>query len=305
MKKDNKKLVNIIRKIKPLENCNKTNIEYLDIYRFETKEIKMPIIKNPYLYLVVDGEMRLYTPFGIMDYMAGQYSISAIDTPNSAYIIDFSEQNDFLAVSIEFTIDDITSVMIELNENLITKIMNLKLSNQSMSNADNNVVKSIIRLFSIINENVYQLEFLKKLIKKEIIFNVICGSCGKQFLQSIIKTEQATEIYEINNWIKENYKTAFTIEDLAKQKNMSVSSFHKKFKNAVGMGALQCKKRLRLTEARRLMLDKNMNVTEVSMNVGYESISQFIRDYKKMFGKSPRDDIQNLREHLKAKAQSN
>lgn len=304
MKKDNKKLIDIIREIKPLETCNKTNIEYLNIYRFETKEIKMPKIENPYLYLVIDGEMRLYTPSGIMDYMAGQYSISAIDTPKSAYIIDFSEQKDFLALSIEFTIDDVISVMIELNENLIKKIMNLELSNESMLNADNNVVKSIIKLFSAMNEKE-QLEFLEKHIKREVIFNVICGSCGKQFIQSITNTEQIGEIYEINSWIKENYKNTFPIEELAKQKNMSVSNFHKKFKNAVGMGALQCQKRLRLTEARRLMLDKNMNVTEVSMNVGYESMSQFIRDYKKMFGKSPKDDIQNLREHLKEKTQSN
>lgn len=303
MKKDNKKLINMIREIKLLENCNKTNIEYLNIYRFETKEIEMPKIENPYLYLVINGEMRLYTPSGIMDYMAGQYSISAIDTPKSGYIIDFSEQNDFLALSIEFTINDVISVMIELNENLIKKIMNLELSNESMSNADNNVVKSIIKLLSMINEKDL-LDFFEKHIKKEIIFNVICGSCGKQFIQSITNTEQVGEIYEINSWIKENYKNTFTIEELAKQKNMSVSNFHKKFKNAVGMGALQCQKRLRLTEARRIMLDENMNVTEVSTNVGYESVSQFIRDYKKMFGKSPKDDIQNLCEHLKRKHNS-
>lgn len=65
---------------------------------------------------------------------------------------------------------------------------------------------------------------------------------------------------------------------------MSVSLFHQKFKSAVGMGPLQCQKRLRLTEARRLMLDDNKNVTEASIEVGYESVSQFIRDYRKMFG---------------------
>lgn len=86
---------------------------------------------------------------------------------------------------------------------------------------------------------------------------------------------------------------------------MSVSNFHRKFKTAVGMGALQCQKRLRLTEARRLMLDENITVTEVAMNVGYESVSQFIREYKKMFGKSPKEDIQNLRERLKTETQFN
>lgn len=80
---------------------------------------------------------------------------------------------------------------------------------------------------------------------------------------------------------------------------MSVSLFHQKFKSAVGMGPLQCQKRLRLTEARRLMLDDNKNVTEASIEVGYESVSQFIRDYRKMFGSAPKEDILNIQKHLK------
>ena len=79
---------------------------------------------------------------------------------------------------------------------------------------------------------------------------------------------------------------------------MSVSLFHQKFKSAVGMGPLQCQKRLRLTEARRLMLDENKNVTEASLDVGYESTSQFIRDYRKMFSRSPKEEILSLRDQL-------
>lgn len=80
---------------------------------------------------------------------------------------------------------------------------------------------------------------------------------------------------------------------------MSVSLFHQKFKNATGMSPLQCQKRLRLTQARRLMLDQNKNITQASLEVGYESLSQFIRDYKKMFGAAPKEDIQNIRKQLK------
>ena len=80
---------------------------------------------------------------------------------------------------------------------------------------------------------------------------------------------------------------------------MSVSLFHQKFKSAVGMGPLQCQKRLRLTEARRLMLDESRNVTEASLEVGYESVSQFIRDYRKMFGAAPKEDISRFKDQLK------
>ena len=102
-----------------------------------------------------------------------------------------------------------------------------------------------------------------------------------------------------SNWIKENFRSSFTVESLAEQQNMSVSLFHQKFKSAVGMGPLQCQKRLRLTEARRLMLDESRNVTEASLEVGYESVSQFIRDYRKMFGAAPKEDISRFKDQLK------
>ena len=162
-----------------------------------------------------------------------------------------------------------------------------------MTSSDTLVVSSIACLFPIMKKPAHRA-FMEKHIKKEIIFYILCGSCGSQFLQSIINIQQAGEIYEINSWIKENFRHSFTVEELAEKRNMSVSLFHQKFKSAVGMGPLQCQKRLRLTEARRLMLDENQNVTEASMEVGYESVSQFTRDYRKMFGMNPKEDILRL-----------
>lgn len=115
--------------------------------------------------------------------------------------------------------------------------------------------------------------FMAKHIRREIIFHLMCGSGGRQFLNSVINISQAGEIYEVNSWIKKNFRNSFTVEELAEQKNMSVSLFHQKIKSAVGMGPLQCQKRLRLTEARRLMLDENRNATEAAFEVRYESAS--------------------------------
>ena len=126
-----------------------------------------------------------------------------------------------------------------------------------------------------------------------------CGSCGKQLLRSVANIRQIDEIYAANSWIKENFRSPFTVEQLAEQQKMSVSLFHQKFRSAVGMGPLQCQKRLRLTEARRLMLEEKRNVTEAALEVGYESVSQFIRDYRKMFGAAPGEDMLNFKRKLK------
>lgn len=230
----------------------------------------MPQTENPYLYIVLDGTHRLYTPSGIMDYMAGQYSVSKIDTPLSGTVLTFSKQQDFLALAVEFAPNDV-----------ITEVL-----------------QSVYRIFSVMGKALPS-EFIRKNGMREVIYYTLCGSCGRQFLKSIVNIGKADEIYAANSWIKENFRNAFTVENLAEERNMSVSLFHQKFKSAVGMGPLQCQKRLRLTEARRLMLDESKNVTEASAEAGYESVSQFIRDYRKMFGSAPKEDILNIGQHLK------
>ena len=291
-------LQNIMRTLTLNEGLNQTGIPYATVYRFTNERIEMPETDNPYLYIVLDGMLRLHTPSGIMDYMAGQYSVSKIDTPLSGTVLALSDQQDFLAASIEFLPSDVIQTILELDNELTERIMSEQLSEQEMALSDSEMLQSVDRLFSVMNQTVPS-EFIRKNIMQEIIYYVLCGSCGKQFIGSIANIGQADEIYKANSWIKRNFRDSFAVEDLAERRNMSVSLFHQKFKSAVGMGPLQCQKRLRLTEARRLMLDESKNVTEASIEVGYESLSQFIRDYRRMFGAAPKEDILNIQKHLK------
>ena len=291
-------LRNEIRTLPLEDGCNQTGISCVTVYCFTDKKIQMPSVQNPYFYIVLDGMLRLYTPSGILDYIAGQYSVSKIDTPFMGTVLNFSEQQDFLALAIEFTVTDVITTVLSLDNDLTEKIMGDRLESQKTAMSDEAVIESVYKLFS----GTYQAmpsEFMRKNILREIIYYILCGSCGRQLIQSIANIGQADEIYEANSWIKANFRNSFTVENLAEQRNMSVSLFHQKFKSAVGMGPLQCQKRLRLTEARRLMLDDNKNVTEASIEVGYESVSQFIRDYRKMFGLAPKEDILNIQNHLK------
>lgn len=293
-----RKLSQCVRGLNPQDGVNDTVVSYLKIYRFSNTIVNMPETETPYIYLVLDGSLRLHTPSGIMDYLAGQYSVSAIDTPVSGEVLTYGVEIDFLALSIEFTLDDVVSVILDIDGNLAERIMNAELDTDVMDEFDKKVGDAAFRLVKMLNKPE-ELAFMGKHLRKEVIFDVLCGTYGKQFMQSVTGIQQAGGIYEINSWIKENYRGSFTVEELAERWNMSVSNFHQKFKSAVGMGPLQCQKRLRLTEARRQMLDNNMGVTEAALDVGYESVSQFNRDYKRMFQASPREDIQRLKEQLK------
>ena len=298
MRANKENLLDEIRTLPLEEGGNKTGIAGITAYRFTTETIPMPQTENPYLYIVLYGALRLYTPSGIMDYMAGQYSVSKIDTPLSGTVLTFSKQQDFLALAVEFTPNDAITAVLELDNDLTERITQGNRGEEEMSVSDCLVLASVYRIFSV-KKDALLSEFIRKNSIREVIYYTFCGTCGRQFIQSIANIVQADEIYKANSWIKENFRSAFTVEALAEERNMSVSLFHQKFKSAVGMGPLQCQKRLRLTEARRLMLDENKNVTEASASVGYESMSQFIRDYRKMFGTAPKEDILNIRRHLK------
>ena len=295
------KLQGEVRGLPLAEGGNETGVPFLTAWRFTGRQIQMPQTETPYLYLVLGGALRLYTPFGIMDYMQGQYSLSRIDTPQRGSVLLFSGQQDFLALSVEFTVHEVITAVLALESTLTEKIVSGRMAEEQMALADRAVVQAVYSLIFAMKRTLPS-EFLRKTILQQIIYYILCGSCGKQFLQSMVRMGQAGDIYEANSWIKENFRQPFTVEELAGQRNMSVSLFHQKFKNAVGMGPLQCQKRLRLTEARRLMLEENKNVTQASAEVGYESLSQFIREYRKMFGAPPKEDVVNLQKQLEDEA---
>lgn len=275
-----------------LTNCVNTKISFLQVYSDLDKTISMPQRQTPYIYFILDGELRLYTPGGIMDYVAGQYSVSAIDTPEKGYVLTFSEHQDFLSASVAFTANDVMNVIISLDNVLTSHILEDELDEEMKIKHDCCVFSCLERMLDLDTEDdPFSIQFLGKQIKTEMIFHVLCGSCGKAFVQSTTNSKFAGEIYKVNSWIKQNYRQNFKVDELADQSNMSVSQFHQKFKNAVGMGPLQCQKRLRLTEARRLMLDEGKNATEAAFDVGYESLSQFTREYRKMFGNTPGKDM--------------
>lgn len=273
---------------------NVTGLPYISIYLSNKGTINMPKTNSTYIYYVANGILRLHTPSGIMDYEKGQYSVSAIDTPDVGYVLVPNAEEPFIAISLEFNPSDVIEIILMLDDKLIEQISNGLLKEEDMDSADKEVSVGIFRLLEVSHDSVKR-QYLGNSIRKEILFNVLCGSNGANFLKSIIAIQNSSEIYSANEWIKNNYKQDFTVEKLAKKFNMSVSVFHEKFKIAVGMTPLQCQKRLRLTEARRLMMDEERSVSETAEEVGYDNLSQFIREYKKMFGMSPKEDIKRIR----------
>lgn len=144
----------------PLEaGENRTDLPFLTLYRFTERKMDMPKTENPYIYVVLDGSLWSYTPSGIMDYIPGQYFVSEIDTPTSGYVLTFSDRNDFLALALEFTLNDVISVVLDLDGNLAEKIADAQLDSSIQSVSNQNVLASVRRLVSLLKESISSVKF--------------------------------------------------------------------------------------------------------------------------------------------------
>ncbi len=132
---------------------------------------------------------------------------------------------------------------------------------------------------------------LAPLVLREITYRVLTGPHGSRLRQVAATDALAQRVVRAIRWLKEHFAETFRVESLARQARMSLSGFHHHFKTVTGLSPIQYQKRLRLHEARRLMLGEGIDAAEAGFRVGYESPSQFSREYRRMFGSPPRQDV--------------
>ena len=151
------------------------------------------------------------------------------------------------------------------------------------------------RLIDLLAEK-QDIPFLAPVIQREIIYRLLVGEQGARLRQIASAGSKSQQIARAIDWLKRNFTQPLRIDDLAEQVNMSNTSFHNHFRSMTALSPLQFQKQLRLQEARRLMLAERMDAANAAFQVGYESPSQFSREYNRVFGAPPLRDITNLRQ---------
>lgn len=159
------------------------------------------------------------------------------------------------------------------------------------------LLDAITRLVHLL-ETPEDIPVLAPLIKKEIIYRVMQGKNGERLKQVAVEGSSTQQINNVIKHIMQNYEKSLKIEDLADIANMSVSSLYRYFTEVTTLSPIQFQKQLRLQEARGLLLAESANVADVAFRVGYESPSQFSREYSRMFGRPPKEDIKHLEHEL-------
>ena len=140
------------------------------------------------------------------------------------------------------------------------------------------------------------IPILAPVIQREIVYRLLVGEQGARLRQIAAAGSQSQQIARAIEWLKGNFTQPLRIDELAEKARMSTSTFHHHFRAMTALSPLQFQKQLRLQEARRLMLAERLDAASAGFQVGYESPSQFSREYNRLFGAPPLRDITNLRQ---------
>ncbi|MFW2502777.1 AraC family transcriptional regulator [Clostridium diolis] len=286
-------IIEMTERIAQTDGNTKTIVPFFSVTRHSHEIPITPGVMNPAFSIILQGRKEFHFGDETIHFNAGDFAASIIDMPVSVQVIGASKELPCISLRIDFTTSEIASVILDAKIEFNIKNKNLYLG-AFVGKSDEELLDLFIRLLKLINKSK-DTYFLSQLIKREIIYHLLSGEYGYLFFQQVLAEQQADGIGKAIEWIKENYKRSFTVEELAKSNNMSVSGLHHKFKAVTAIGPLQYQKELRLHEARRLMFSDSIDVTTAAMEVGYESSSQFTREYKRLFGQPPLKHIRALR----------
>lgn len=282
-----------------IDSRYQTRVPYLTINRYSRQMPPIPVVLSPSFCLVLQGSKKIHTGEHILYAREGDFLTSLITLPTTAQVnADTLDTQPYIGLRIDFTVQEIASVITE--SQLKVRPRDKHSTAAFIGRADEELLVLFVRLLTLLDKPEEETLFISGLIKRELIFKLLCGEYGHLFFQQVFFDQQADGIGKAIAWIKDNYARSFTMEELANATNMSVSGLHHKFKAITSMGPLQYQKQLRLQEARRLLISGQMDVTNASLEVGYSSPSQFNREYRRLFGLPPLQDVKALKRHASA-----
>ena len=276
----------------PEQSRLETPIPGLALTRHDENTSAIRCFYTPMIALVVQGFKRSMIGDHEANYGELHCVTVGIDMPGVFHITDASPQAPFLSLSVKLDRRIITQLITEVpsivtaQEGEVTPIL--------VDDACMDLLQ-VFSLLVVLLDTPPRIPVLAPMIIREIHYYLLCGSQGKCLRLFNTNGTQANQIAQAISWLRENYTSPLRMEELARYVNMAPSTFNRHFKEVTSLSPLQFQKRLRLYEAERLMLLEGKDAGTAALMVGYESGSQFNREYKRQFGAPPRKDIAKKR----------
>ena len=264
----------------------------LSLFRQDEPAEPMSAVYEPCICLVVQGAKRVLLGTESYVYNAHQYLIASVDLPTFVQVIEASKERPLLGLKLTFDLQQVSKLLIDSN------FPHHRAQQPGHGMATSEITLPLLtafqRLVDLLDEE-QDIPILAPIIQKEIVYLLLVGEQGARLRQIAAAGSQSQQMARAIAWLRNNFTQQLRIDDLASQARMSTSSFHNHFRSMTALSPLQYQKHLRLHEARRLMLAESLDAASAAFQVGYESPSQFSREYNRLFGAPPLRDITKLR----------
>ncbi|EGR0923178.1 AraC family transcriptional regulator [Vibrio parahaemolyticus] len=289
------KLAKLIDRWTGNANQYDTPISGLRFSRWTTPTPPTSYTHNPSICLIAQGRKRVLLGEESFIYDANHFLISSVDLPIIANIIEASEEQPYLGLIMELDLTEISQLIVD-SELAFTQSKEAQ-KGIAVGELSESLLDAFVRLAELLDEG-QNIKILAPIIKREIFYRLLMSEQGTRLHQIVTAGSHSHQIAKAIDWLKNNFFKPLSVGDLASYTGMSKSSFYTHFRSMTSMTPLQFQKKLRLSEARRLMLTENLDAMAATFKVGYESPSQFSREYSRLFGAPPSKDIKSLRENL-------
>lgn len=246
---------------------------------------------KPTLAITVQGAKRTVVGNTEYRYSAGHCLLAGVDMPSMSYLTEASREKPYLVMSLVLDSHLISQLVAQMPA---SSDVQGDYGGVAVTPTDPEVLKAFLRLMELLDKPE-QVPVLSPIIVREIHMRLLLGHTGG--LLKVINTQgtMSNQVLHGINWLRENFKEPLSVDDLAHRVNMAPPTLRKHFKAVTSMSPTQYHKHLRLYEAQRLMLVNHEDAASAGYAVGYESLSQFNREYKRLFGAPPVRNVNKLR----------
>jgi AraC-like DNA-binding protein len=288
-----RELGSLIERFAGTDGVHATAIPRVFLIRSSHPTEQLHAVQEPAVCFVAQGRKRVMAGQSVYLYDRAKYLIAAVEVPIVGQIIEASPAAPYLCLRLDLEPAAIGALMLEAEvAGLANDAPGPALS---LSSVTPELLDAAVRLVRLLGAP-RDIPVIAPLAEREILYRLLRGEQAAQLRQIAFAESRLQQINRAIGWIKRNYREPFSIDKVAAEARMSPSTFHEHFKSVTSMSPLQYQKQLRLQEARRLILSQSLDAATAGHSVGYESPSQFSREYKRIFGAPPARDIARLRD---------
>lgn len=270
-------------------------IANLHLSRYEQSTRSMPSLAQPALCILAQGRKEICLGDETYVYDPLHYMVVSVAMPISGALLEASPANPSLGIRLDIDPAEINSLIADAGPMGVPSQPSSR--GVFIERLDTQMLDALLRLIRLL-DTPKDIAVLAPLIRREILYRLLRGQQGARLYEIAMANTQTHRVCQAIQWLNDHFQRPLRIDDLAREVNLSASTLHHRFKAVTSMSPLQYQKQLRLQEARRLMLNDGLEASVAGYRVGYESPSQFSREYSRLYGAPPLRDMARLRSAL-------